>query len=301
MGGPIIIATDGSPGSNGAILVGFELARARGVEAEVVTVMPPPPPVMYAELAAVPEAYTMLQTTGVEDLRTSVQAQIDELQPGARPTIMAEVGAPAFTISEHARLREASLIVVGTGPRTAVERWLRSDTAVRVVQLAGSPVLLVPQTARQQPSSALVAIDFSDFSIRAARETVHLLREPGRIILVHVAWTAPEAESLPSLGEYARTYEQGAASRLEELARDLANSAPVQLEYHVVKGDPVRELVSLAGRFNVDLIAAGSQGRGFLGRIFLGSTSTGLIHGARCSVLIVPSAAEAQVAGTPAT
>ena len=61
------------------------------------------------------------------------------------------------------------------------------------------------------------------------------------------------------------------------------------MEVHVPVLDWDEGLVSLAERLGVDLIATGSHAYGELGRAFTRSVSTAVLHGAACSVLIVPT------------
>lgn len=57
-------------------------------------------------------------------------------------------------------------------------------------------------------------------------------------------------------------------------------------DQHVVVGMPDAEIHRFASEHDVDLIVVGSHGRtGFA--LLLGSTSTGVLHGARCDVLAV--------------
>ncbi|WP_048307401.1 universal stress protein [Halomonas sp. PR-M31] len=57
-------------------------------------------------------------------------------------------------------------------------------------------------------------------------------------------------------------------------------------EQHVVVGMPDTEIHRFSREYDVDLIVVGSHGRhGFA--LLLGSTSTGVLHGAHCDVLAV--------------
>lgn len=297
---PILIASDGSPGSEGALRVGLAVAQLHGVPAEVISVLRPQNPVVYGEPVAVSEAYSTLQAARAEELRKSLTERIEEIAPSVGGKVAIEVGSPARVVADHARRRNAGLIVVGTGPRGGVERWLRSETSVKIAQLATVPVLLVPESTRELPASALVAVDFSEYSLQAARAVLPILKESGRIFLVHVAWAPHEAESLPSLGEYWKTYAEGATARLEKLAAELRHPASRQVETHVLtgEGEPARELVVCAERFNVDLVAAGSHGHGFFSRVLMGSVSTRLIRGASRAVLVAPPASEDPLGGS---
>ncbi|HSH49665.1 MAG TPA: universal stress protein [Halomonas sp.] len=73
-----------------------------------------------------------------------------------------------------------------------------------------------------------------------------------------------------------------AKQRLAEIASP--DVAPE--DQHVVVGMPDTEIHRFADENNVDLIVVGSHGRhGFA--LLLGSTSTGVLHGAKCDVLAV--------------
>lgn len=64
-------------------------------------------------------------------------------------------------------------------------------------------------------------------------------------------------------------------------------------DQHVVVGMPDAEIHRFASEHDVDLIVVGSHGRtGFA--LLLGSTSTGVLHGARCDVLAVRVGADGE-------
>lgn len=287
---PILVASDGSPGSEGALRLGIALARSKQLRLEVITVFEPFPLYGLGELPAIPEGYPLLQSLAAEDLKNAVVRQIAKLDPKGSWPVIADVGPAAVAIVKHARRIGAELIVTGSGPHSAMDRWLRTETSLKVVRLAQSPVLLVPELSRELPKSALAAVDFSEFSVHAARAVVPLLKEGGRLFLAHVMWPPRESEALPSLAEYWTTYRTGAAARLEALAAELRASATIHVETSVMTGDPAQELLGLASRLNADLIAAGSHGHGYLGRLLMGSASTRLIRGARSAVLVAPPA-----------
>ena len=76
--------------------------------------------------------------------------------------------------------------------------------------------------------------------------------------------------------------DEHAKKRLAEIA------APhiAEADQHVVVGMPDTEIHRFAEEHGVDLIVVGSHGRhGFA--LLLGSTSTGVLHGAQCDVLAV--------------
>ncbi len=59
------------------------------------------------------------------------------------------------------------------------------------------------------------------------------------------------------------------------------------VESEVVTGSPAWELIDAANGWDADLIVVGSQGRGAIGRLFMGSVSTKIATDANCSVRVV--------------
>ena len=62
---------------------------------------------------------------------------------------------------------------------------------------------------------------------------------------------------------------------------------PIRIAKRVEMGHPGRIIVGAARDFHADLVIVGSHGRGFWGRLALGSVSDSVVHNAPCSVLVV--------------
>lgn len=77
--------------------------------------------------------------------------------------------------------------------------------------------------------------------------------------------------------------QETAKIHLAELAQSLTIAAENQ---HLVFGRPEIEIHATASQIEADLIVVGSHGRHGLA-LLLGSTSTGVLHGAGCDVLAV--------------
>ena len=136
MSGPILVASDGSRGSEGALRTGLALAREQGRDVEVVAVLQPFPRYPVGGLAPFPEGYALYETIQAESLKLAVSEQLRGLGDDAAGWPMSvEVGSPAATIARHAHERGAGLIVVGAGQRVPLDRWLGNETALKVVRL----------------------------------------------------------------------------------------------------------------------------------------------------------------------
>jgi len=273
----ILLATDGAEGSEGAFRLARALAERDGATVSVITVIEPVP--LYGvgtmEMAPIPDPG--LEKARTEGLRKRVADQVRQMGDEGWET-RAETGIPARVIPARARDVDADLIVMGLGDHEAVDRWLGSETALKVMRLADRPVLGAHRTASRLPRLAVVAADFSVFSERAAALAAALVGSEGRVELVHVSPGAGDEE-------HERSQRTAVEERMQHLAGRLQGP---QMTTHLVHGDPGRTLLDRAEELGADLIAAGSHGHGFFGRMLMGSVSTRLVRGAHCSVLIAP-------------
>lgn len=85
------------------------------------------------------------------------------------------------------------------------------------------------------------------------------------------------------LSEVQEQIHQQAQEQLKKAAKPLKIPADRQ---HVVLGRPAAEIHRIAREFDVDLITIGSHGYHGL-TLLLGSTASGVLHGAHCDVLAV--------------
>jgi nucleotide-binding universal stress UspA family protein len=74
-------------------------------------------------------------------------------------------------------------------------------------------------------------------------------------------------------------------------ARALAEEAGVTAHVHLLRGDPVDEIVAYADTIDADLIVVGSRGHGAVASALLGSVSRGILREARRPVLVVRGSA----------
>lgn len=82
-----------------------------------------------------------------------------------------------------------------------------------------------------------------------------------------------------------QTIEQEIGS-LRQQAQSAVQATGAEAEVEILRGRPADALLKLAE--NVDLLVIGSRRWGAMARLVLGSTGEALMHGASCSVLVVP-------------
>lgn len=286
----ILVATDGSHGSFGALRLAQRLAERDHLAPRVVTVHPPLVGYGIGPLYPVPVPEVGLDRYQAELTRDRVRHEVERVvgKEAAWP-IQLEIGPPAPIIARVAIDQQASLILIGLGGHDRADRWLGTETALRVAHLANVPVLAVPGIATELPSRAVVGMDFSEYGLAAARAAAMLLPPDGHLHLLHVTWPVG-AGAGADLGEWRRTYEEGARARMEEWGRELQAGRALRIGVSVRDGDPAQEILGLAERIQADLVAVGSHGAGFFTRLLLGSVCTQVLRGAGRSVLLAPPA-----------
>lgn len=282
----LLVATDGTTDADGAVRVGRALSQRDGAVAELVSIVEPFPLPGVAEGVPLPDpnALTALMR---ESRAALLLEQRDRTHPGIRDwPFDIDAGPRAEMIVANAKRRGASLVLIGLGQHGVTARLMMRETALQVIRASSVPVLALPHDAWGVPHSALVAIDFTASSERAAAAALELLGGEGTLYVAHVvprtaiphaeprAWTQPADAVLP---------------KLEAVVRHLAPPPGVRVEYVLLHGDPAEELLAFAGEKLVDLVAAGAHGRSALGRLLLGSVSTRLVRTATCWVLVAPA------------
>ena len=280
--GPVIVATDGTERSDGAIRAAREIGAATHRHVLVLAVHSPLPtmgPEM--QLAVSPSA----EEDACNQLRTQIDAQLERVGGTREWPIKVTTGYPAATIAKLARNVDASLIVMGLGGHGIIDRVFGDEMVLQVLRVGTVPVLAVPDTFQALPSRALVAVDFSSSSARAVRLGGPLVRRGGTLTLAHVihpgkgkldvmAVTRPQVGSL--------------GQQLSRFAENSDLPEDVTCERRVLAGDPARELLDLASQVRAELIITGSHGRNFLSRLLVGSVSTELLRKSGTAMLIAP-------------
>ncbi|MBX9640623.1 MAG: universal stress protein [Mycobacteriaceae bacterium] len=110
------------------------------------------------------------------------------------------------------------------------------------------------------------------------------------LTLVHMLSTyVPTFPQIPLPGGVAVWQEDDGRLVLEEaakLARDSAGRS-VEVATQLKSSPPIPTLVQLSEE--ADMVVVGTHGRGAVGRVLLGSVSSGVLRGAACPVAIVPA------------
>ena len=136
----------------------------------------------------------------------------------------------------------------------------------------------------------LVGVDGSEASLRAAEKAADLAsHHRAKIVLLSVVppptvflgeLMTPEVIDPKPLVDAAR-------SALEKLAERLRGEKGVEVEVHVVIGDPAESIVDIARDFDADLIVVGRRGLSKIERLFVGSVTRKVLERTDRDVLVV--------------
>src|SRR5918997_2020353 len=145
------------------------------------------------------------------------------------------------------------------------------------------------------PTKILLATDGSEDAELAARAAADLTKDTGAELRVSHAWRPLPHYAYPSLApeEYHPPYEEGARRLLDEQVERIERAGATVTESHLVMGRPAEAIIDLGEEIEAGLIVVGSRGHGPVGRLVMGSVSEGVVHHARCPVLVVRGGEEA--------
>jgi nucleotide-binding universal stress UspA family protein/protein-tyrosine-phosphatase len=243
----------------------------------------------------------MMHATLARFVEPRLRRQRERLETlGFKVAVEIAPGVPALEIHRVTREWGADLIAVGSRGASLAHEILLGGTATEVLHHARIPVLVVRLALQEDAGevrcrpvvagpirSVLHPTDFSPAS-EPAFACVEELASRGvpRVCLLHVQ-DRPRVEF--HVGRLVEEVTRTDAGRLEALRERLLGRVAVEVTTELVSGSPGREIAARAGRGDCDLVVMGSQGRGFVEEVFLGSASHFVARHAPLPVLLVPA------------
>ena len=279
-GPKILVATNGERGSDGAVATAARLIESARAHVSVVGVL---------------EADTIGSSVTTRGDRFSARSALMErlLMQLVRVSprcvewrVEVREGDPAPVLCLVAQEQEAGLIIAGLGHHDSANERFGAETTLRMLRLARTAVLAVPESFDRPLRRAVVATDFSAGSLNAAREGLALFPSLTDVEFVHVATaTDPDIDAIhrwmrPPAADSA--WSRGIARR--------SGDQPIAFRTTALTGRSAQEILQYAGSLDADLIVAGSRGAGLAQRIIVGSTATTTLRDAPCALLAVPAA-----------
>ena len=189
--------------------------------------------------------------------------------------------------------RSAYLIVVGSQPRSGLDRLLLGRTSLATVSHASCPVVIIPAGSPPDPQGpVMVGVDGSEQSALALARAFDIADSRGRPLVAVATWHVQVVDGVVVTTPGTPAYEQVVATQRESVERLVAplreRHPGVEVEIRVVQGKPARTLVAEAA--DAVLLVVGSRGRGGFRGMLLGSVSHEVLERATCPVMVVRNA-----------
>jgi len=229
-----------------------------------------------------------------------LEAQQQQLEAqGLQVTVEIPMGLPADSLNEIACRYGADLIVVGSHGQSLWREGVLGCFTCAVLHNVQYPVLLLNVRLKTpgQPGSCQISrtevlrhvlfpTDFSEISFRALEYVERLAVKGLEQVTVLNALDVPGGEAYPP----------GYQDMAEAKARDSLNAWTVRLNgadiplVHPVfdPGRPLPAILKILESEDISLIVMGTQGKGFIKEIFLGSVAHNVSRLATCPVLLIP-------------
>jgi nucleotide-binding universal stress UspA family protein len=146
----ILVATDFTPASTGALKEELELAKTDGAELLIAHAYRPPDPIQAESVG--PGVYEEWD----ENLRTGIEEGLRPLVDDARRRLvnarsLALPGIPQKAIAEAVQENGVDLVVLGTHGRRGFSLFLLGSVAARVISTAPCPVMTVRSECSDSP------------------------------------------------------------------------------------------------------------------------------------------------------
>jgi len=136
----------------------------------------------------------------------------------------------------------------------------------------------------------MLATDGSPTAEKATETAIELAKLLETDLVVTTVWEIPYTTvglaPAPVAGDLAHLSEDD-ARKVATAAAARAEEAGVETRTVVLRGITVQEICAAADKFDPRFLVIGSHGLGAVRRALFGSVSTGVLHQARCPVLVV--------------
>jgi nucleotide-binding universal stress UspA family protein len=292
----ILVAYDGSAGSEEAITLLLGLRWPPATSIRVITALEPtsalvPAPLPGAGLVTPPEIEAQIRAVLERDVNTVVDRLRDA---GVESEGVVVHGRPATVVAEEGRKIGADLIVVGSRGHGPIASLVLGSVSAELVDEAPAPVLVVRRTTADR---VLFATDGSPSAHRAETLlTTSRAFDAATIRVVSVAdvprpWHSGLAPTMVMqvTDAYAKDLKRAKHDHaaLAREARERIEASGRSVDDVVRVGDAAAEIIEEASEWPADLVVVGSQGLTGISRFVLGSVARNVLQGSKSSVLIV--------------
>jgi len=282
----LLLATDGSEFSEGAIREAIRMAKQCSSKLTVLSV-----------IETNPEFESMAPQV-LEKREKEVRAHLEAVQARAKQEgvacdIALHEGEDSYKyIVDEAVAKKSTMIIVGRRGKKGFRRLVMGSTTSWTIGHAPCSVLVVPRAAQVQFKSIVVATDGSKYSAAAASEAIGIAkRNSAKLTAISVV---PAELATPADIDFATIerekladQEMHTAEKNARAVKEAAQKEGVDAQAFVMSGKPADAIIEIAKDQKADLVVVGSHGRTGLDRLLMGSVAERVIVLATCAVLAV--------------
>jgi nucleotide-binding universal stress UspA family protein len=220
---------------------------------------------------------------------------------GLKVVIEVPTGLPAYSLNEVARCGGADLIVVGSHGQSFWREGVLGCFTCALLHHTDYPVLLLnvsikagmaEGTCRLQATELLRHVlfptDFSEIARRACTYVESLASKGARQVTLLNALDVPGHEVY--MAGYQEIAEGAARDLLERWKQRLLKAGIPVIHDRFDLGHPIPAILRVLESQDISIIVMGTQGKGFIKEIFLGSVAHNVSRLAQCPVLLIPPA-----------
>ena len=186
-----------------------------------------------------------------------------------------------------AERKKANLIVLGAG-HVEKKKFKLGSNSEKIIRNSSVPVWVIENESAANIDRVLCPIDFSEESMLALDNAIHLCRRFGsKLHILHVVkgidkeYTELGADISIEQAEIVKTLEL----EFDELIKDIDLSG-IAWGNDARLGDPADVILDVIKEKNIDLVMMGSTGKGAFKRLFLGSVAEKVSREVPCSFII---------------
>jgi len=285
----LLLSTDGSEYSKGAVSEAIKLAKKCSSKLSVVSVIETNP------------QFEAMAPQVVEKSERETREYLESVQEKARKegidcNLIILRGEDSYKyIVDEAVKNKSSMIVMGKRGRTGIKRLMMGSVTARVIGHSPCNVLVVPSEAHVEFKIIVLAIDGSRYSVPAASEAIGTAKRNGsKLVVVSVVLSESITPLDISFSEGQRdriaNTELKEAEKNVKAVKDAAQKEGVSVEGFVLSGIPYEAIINIANERKADLIVVGSHGKTGLEKLLVGSVAERVIVLSTCAVLVVKTA-----------
>ncbi|WP_373484188.1 universal stress protein [Acetobacterium sp.] len=187
-----------------------------------------------------------------------------------------------------------SLIVVGADKHSIVGSLFLGGIAYDILYGATKPILLIRDLNQGQATPdakdlmrhILFPTDFSENADIAFEQVKEMVKNGvKKVTIFHIQ---DESKINPYLLHRLVEFNEIDNGRLQKLKEELLSLNKAEVQIQIRYGAPTSEIIKLVDEEKIPLIVMGTQGRGFIKEIFLGSVSHNIVRHASAAVLLIP-------------